>query len=151
MVVSRVVCVRKSCSTVYDIVYANLIADWPRHNFHEKSKKSAGFFRFFSDFSILIYLTSTCTPEGNLEPPAAAGWNVSRFDRIVTVLRDVCVGARCGVKDGGPTTLFEHLECRLQCLQPTLAAHKPHGSPQASKSTGGEGELAQQIWSTVII
>ena len=55
-------------------LYAHLIADWPRHNFHEKSKKSAGFFRFFiPDFSI-FYLRR------NLEPPAAAGtgtWNLA--------------------------------------------------------------------------
>ena len=59
-------------------LYAHLIADWPRHNFHEKSKKSAGFFEFFFGiFSIFIYFF---TKAWNLEPLAAAGtgtWNLA--------------------------------------------------------------------------
>ena len=47
------------------LLYAHLIADWPRHNFHEKSKKSAGFLRIF--LRIFVYFL-----------PSPGTWNLQR-------------------------------------------------------------------------
>ena len=49
-------------------LYAHLIADWPRHNFHEKSKKSAGFFRFFLRILAFFTFAGTWNLQRPLEP-----------------------------------------------------------------------------------
>ena len=57
-----------SCLRWETLLYAHLIADWPRHNRSQKIEESAVFFRFF--LRILAFLPSPGTPG-----TSSARWN----------------------------------------------------------------------------
>ena len=64
------------------LLYAHLIADWPRHNFHEKSKKSAGFFRFFLRILAFFTFAGTWNLQRPLEPEPGT-WPLHRLGATV--------------------------------------------------------------------